>query len=215
MKKQSRVASVFFAAIAIVAFAGAISAQEATGQQSVKPRPSRPDQKQPGDQVTEPVKETAPESSEEALRRSISALANQIGVLTTEVRRLRVVTERSSVMMELLLYEERLAKVEEKIDNALETKLGLDSREQELQRRLKNIQQEMIFRGGGGLRRDEIEASIRADINRALDDTRTQQANYQQRISELQAQATRLRRYVEELRSKIDQGEEKTDAPKQ
>jgi chromosome segregation ATPase len=117
--------------------------------------------------------------------------------------------------MELLLNEERLARAEEKIDAAMEDKSMLDAREQELQRRLRNIQQELVLRGGAALRRDEAEAAIRADINRALEETRSRQAYYQERIAELQSQAARIRERVGVLRKRLERYENKAAAPQQ
>ncbi len=140
------------------------------------------------------------------MRKSLDDLSTQINQLTTEVKRLRHDNERNSDAMQLLLYEERLAKVEEQTQNALDYKLQLDAREADLQRRSRNIQQEVILRGG--LRRDEVEAAVRADLQRALDDVHNQQNQYQQRIADLQAQATRLRAKVEALRKKVERTEE-------
>ncbi|HST22280.1 MAG TPA: hypothetical protein VLR90_14245, partial [Blastocatellia bacterium] len=82
----------------------------------------------------------------------------------------------------------------------------------DLQRRMKNIQQEVMLRGG--LRRDEVEAALKADIQRALDDIKTRQTLQQDRISELQAQVARLRARVEALRKKLDREDEKNEQQK-
>ncbi|HKP87825.1 MAG TPA: hypothetical protein VJZ26_17115 [Blastocatellia bacterium] len=148
-------------------------------------------------------------TSDEAMRRAISNLTTQMNTLTGEVKLLRRATERNSMTIELLLYEERLAKVEEKLDAALEQKADLDAREADLKRRMSNIQQEVMLRGG--LRRDEVEAAVRADIQRALEDTKNRQYALQQRIAELQAQATRLRERVETLRKKLEHLETKNE----
>src|SRR2546425_11583062 len=111
-------------------------------------------------------------------------------------------TERNSAMMDLLLNEERLAKVEDKIQDANDHKAQLDAREQEIARRSRNIQGEVVMRGG--LRRDEAEAAIRNEFQRALDDAHNQQAVYQQRLAELNEQAARLRARVETLRKKLE-----------
>ena len=102
------------------------------------------------------------------MRHAMSSLSTQMDSLTKEMRLLRKATERNSMLIELLLYEERLAKVEEKLDAAIMLKTDLDARESDLQRRMKNIQQEVMLRGG--LRRDEVEAALKADIQRALED---------------------------------------------
>jgi chromosome segregation ATPase len=147
------------------------------------------------------------------MRRAIVKLSTQIDSLAAEVKLLRRATERNSQTMELLLYEERLAKVEEKLDAAIDRKAELDAREQDIQRRLRNIQQEVMLRGG--LRRDETEAALRAEYQRALDDIKNQQSLYQQRISELQTQVNRLRIQVETLRKKLERVEEKSDQQQQ
>ncbi|HEX8087974.1 MAG TPA: hypothetical protein VF762_03930 [Blastocatellia bacterium] len=147
------------------------------------------------------------------MRRVITKLSTQIDSLADEVKLLRRATERNSQTMELLLYEERLAKVEEKLDAAIERKADLDAREQDIQRRMRNIQQEVMLRGG--LRREEVEAALRAEYQRALEDVKNQQSLYQQRIAELQTQANRLRTRVEALRKKIERAEEKSEQPQQ
>ncbi|HET9530151.1 MAG TPA: hypothetical protein VFQ92_07365 [Blastocatellia bacterium] len=144
---------------------------------------------------------------EEALRQAISGLANQVSLLASELRKLRQENERTASLIELLLYEERLARLEAKIEDEIEYKNQLDAREQEYQRRLRNVQAEVALRGG--LRKDEVEAALRAEYQRAIEETRNQQATYQQRISELQAQADRMRKRVETLRKKLEPPEEK------
>jgi len=136
------------------------------------------------------------------MRRAITNLSTQIGLLTDEMRKLGRETERNSGMMELLLNEERLSKLEDKIQNTADQKALLDAREQDLLRRARNIQGELLLRGG--LRREEAEAAIRSELQRGLDDVRAQQVAYQQRIAELNDQATRLRARVETLRKKLE-----------
>lgn len=150
----------------------------------------------------------APEP-DDAMRRTLSNLSTQIGALADELKMMRRETERSSAMLELLINEERLAKLEDKIQTAIDYKAQLDAREQEIARRSRNIQGELVLRGG--LRRDEAEAAIRADLQRALDDVRTQQTAYQQRVAELNDQATRLRARVETLRKKLELLDLKTE----
>jgi predicted RNase H-like nuclease (RuvC/YqgF family) len=146
----------------IIAFAAAVSAQEPTRQAPAeKPRPSRPTQKTPADPADASGQDRAPLNSDEAMRRALAKLSTQIDSLAEEVKLLRRATERNSQTMELLLYEERLAKLEEKLDAAIERKAELDAREQDIQRRMRNIQQEVMLRGG--LRRDEVESALRAE----------------------------------------------------
>jgi ATP-dependent Lon protease len=153
------------------------------------------------DQVekTEPAETQEPD---DPMRRTLSSLSTQIGALADELKMMRRETERNSTMLELLINEERLAKLEDKIQDTVDRKAQLDAREQEIGRRSRNIQAELVLRGG--LRRDEAEAAIRAELQRALDDVRTQQAAYQQRAAELNDQATRLRTRVETLRKKLE-----------
>jgi ATP-dependent Lon protease len=200
--------SVFFATMLAMALAAACPAQQPPAQSPAeKPRPARQAQKAPAETQDKSDLEPATVSPEEAMRRAIASLSTQIDSLNGEVRLLRKATERNSMTIELLLYEERLSKVEEKLDSAIELKADLDSREAELQRRMKNIQQEAMLRGG--LRRDEAEAALRSEIQHAIEDTRNRQNLQQQRMAELQAQATRLRERVEALRKKIERGDEK------
>lgn len=174
-----------------------------------RPRQTKPAQKpvpEPAEntQLTTPIQEL-----DEAMRRAITNLSTQIGLLTDEMRKLRSETERNSGIMELLLNEDRLAKVEDKIQDALNHKAQLDAREQDIQRRMRNIQGELVLRGG--LRRDESEAALRAEFQRALDDVRTQQTAHQQRIAELTAQAARLEARVETLRKKVEMEDGKAE----
>jgi chromosome segregation ATPase len=142
-------------------------------------------------------------------------LAQQIGKLTVELRLLRKETERNGAALELMLSEERLSKVESKLDDMNALKNQLEAREQEVQRRTKNIQQELILRGGQFLRRDQAEAAIRSEFQRALDDTLAQKETTQQRITDLQTQAEALRRRIEALRKKIEMLEAKTEGQNQ
>jgi ATP-dependent Lon protease len=141
-------------------------------------------------------------STDEAMQRVLAALSTQIGALTDELKQMRRETEHTSAMLELLINEERLAKVEEKIQDAITYKTQIDAREVEIVRRMRNIQSEIALRGG--LRRDETEAAIRADLQKALDDVHAQQAAYPQRVAELNDQATRLRTRVDSLRKKLE-----------
>jgi predicted nucleic acid-binding Zn-ribbon protein len=185
----------------------AFSASSVTGaptkqEPPARPRQTKPPQKPAPEPVEKPVLTTPIQEPEDAMRRAITNLSTQIGLLTDEMRKLRRETERNSGMMELLLNEDRLAKVEDKIQDANNNKAQLDAREQDIQRRLRNIQGELLLRGG--LRRDEAEAAIRSEFQRALDDIRTQQAANQQRVAELNEQAARLRARVEALRKKLE-----------
>lgn len=142
------------------------------------------------------------------MRRAITDLSTQIGLLTGEMRKLRRETERNSGTMELLLTEDRLSKLEDKIQETADRKAQLDAREQEINRRMRNIPNELMLRGG--LRRDEAEAAIRSEIQRSLDDVHSQQAISQQRLGELNEQAARFRSRVETLRKKIELLEDKS-----
>jgi hypothetical protein len=110
-----------------------------------------------------------------------------------------------------LLNEERLAKIEDKMDDAINYKAQLDNQEADIQRRTRNIQQELVLRGGPVLRRDEAEAALRQDFQRALENIRTQQTANQTRIADLQAQADRLKARIEALRKKSERLETKVE----
>ena len=192
--------AVFLAVLSAIVLAAASFAQESI-------RPTRQTQKAVSEPQEKTELERAPSSSD-----GMSNLSTQMDLLTKEMRLLRKATERNSMLIELLLYEERLAKIEEKLDAAIMLKSDLDAREADLQRRMKNIQQEVMLRGG--LRRDEVEAALKADIQRALEDIKTRQTLQQDRISELQAQVARLRARVEALRKKLDREDEKSEQQK-
>jgi hypothetical protein len=183
-------------------------AQDTIRQQRPARTQVKPSSRPAAEPVENPVESPQPSEPDRAMQRAITSLSTEIGLLNDEVRKLRLETQRNSQMMELLLNEDRLAKLEEKIQEAADHKAQLDAREQELGRRSRNIQGELVLRGG--LRRDEAEAAIRADIQRALDDIHNQQAAYQQRAAELIEQSTRVRARVEALRKKFDLSDEKS-----
>lgn len=196
----------------IIALVG--SADLTLAQDTIRPGPPARTRAKPSPKpTTEPIEKTPdsaqPPEADQAMQRAITSLSTQIGLLNDEVRKLRVETQRNSQMMELLLNEDRLTKLEEKIQEAADHKAQLDAREQDLGRRSRNIQGELVLRGS--LRRDEAEAAIRADIQRALDDIHSQQAAYQQRAAELIEQSTRVRTRVEALRKKFDLSDEKRE----
>ena len=151
------------------------------------------------------------QSSETALNRAILFLSQQITELTKEVKRMRQDSDRSSTILELLLYEERLLRLEDRIEKAVNDKAQLDAREQEVVRRQRNIAQELILRGGTALRRDEAEAALRQEFQRTLEDVRTQQQAHQTKIAEMQAQADRLRYRIDILRQKAARIETRTE----
>lgn len=152
--------------------------------------------------VDKPIQTTPILEPNDQMARAITSLSTQISVLTDELKKLRRETERNAGMMELLLNEDRLARVEDKIQAANDYKAQLDIREQDFLRRQKNVQVEVVMRGG--LRRDEAEAAIKAELQRGLEDTRNQQLIYQQRIAELNEQATKLRARIEKLKKKME-----------
>ena len=195
--------SLFIAIAAVIVF----STPVVRGMPINQDPPGRPRQTKPVQKpVPEPVENTqltTPiQDTEEAMRRAIANLSTQIGLLTDEMRKLRRETERNAGTMELLLNEDRLAKTEDKLQDALNNKAQLDAREQDIQRRMRNIQGELLARGG--LRRDEAEAAIRAELQRALDDVRSQQTTQQKYLADLVELSTRLRTRVEGLRKKIE-----------
>jgi len=174
--------------------------------QTVQDPPGRPRQAKPTQKPLDPAEKTvapapAPEP-EELMRRAITDLSIQIGLLTDEMKKLRRDTDRNAGILELLLNEERLTKLEDKLQEATNNKGQLDAREQDINRRMKNIQAELAMRGI--LRRDEAEAAVRADLQRGLEDVHNQQSIWQQRIAELNEQAVRIRARVETLRKKFE-----------
>src|SRR5215813_777558 len=116
------------------------------------PRQTKPMKPAP-EPDNKPVQTTPILDANDQMSHALANLLSQIGVLTDELRKLRKETERNAGMMELLLNEDRLAKTEDKIQAANDYKAQLDAREQDYLRRQKNIQTEVVMRGG--LRRDE------------------------------------------------------------
>ncbi|HKP13402.1 MAG TPA: hypothetical protein VJZ91_14880 [Blastocatellia bacterium] len=191
--------AILLSLVVTVCLAAAGAAQEPATN---RPRPTRPTQKP---EIEPPQKAEAPvetPTADEQMRHTISNLSTQIDALNAEIEQLRRTTERNSLVMESLLSEERLARAEDKLDQVTQHKIELDAREADLLRRQKNIQQEVTARGF--LRRDEGEAILRVEFQRALDDTRNQQQQVQQRVAELQAQVTQTRARVETLRRRLE-----------
>ena len=188
--------------ISIMMFTSAVRAQEPVRQDlQSTPRQTKPLKPAP-EPVDKTVQTTPILEPNDQMARAITSLSTQISVLTDELKKLRRETERNAGMTELLLNEDRLARAEDKIQAAQDYKAQLDAREQDFLRRQKNIQVEVVMRGG--LRRDEAEAAIRTELQRGLEDTRNQQLIYQQRITELNEQAVKLRARIDKLKKKME-----------
>lgn len=207
--------AIFLSVIVTTLLSVASPAQETTTP-PVKPRPSRAAQKPDVEPLPKTEAPVETPSAEEQMRHTLNNLSALIDSLNAEIKLLRRATERNSMAIELLLSEERLAKIEDKLDQTTQHKIELDAREADILRRQKNIQQEVTMRGF--LRRDEGETLLRTEFQRALDDTHNQQQQAQQRISELQAQVTQLRARVDTLRRRLERlegREESSDPQKQ
>src|SRR5688500_10068909 len=111
-------------------------AQDLPRQES-KSKPARQNPKPADIEKSEP--EVVQQTSDELLRRTITNLAEQIDKLTGEVKKMRQDSERTSTVMELLLLEERLTRLEDKLDSAMNAKANLDAQETDIQRRQRNI----------------------------------------------------------------------------
>lgn len=209
---KQRLSAIFLSVIVITIISAASSAQEPATPQS-KPRPARPAQKPGVEALPKADAPTEAPAFEEQMRRTLNSLTTEIDSLNAEIKLLRRATERNSLAIELLLSEDRLGKAEDKLDQATQRKVELDGREADLLRRQKNIQQEVTLRGF--LRRDEGEAALRTEYQRALDDTHTQQQQVQQRIADLQAQVTQLRARTDTLRRRLERLEERNDSQTQ
>ncbi len=206
---RRRIPRVLSVLIATVVLSISCIAQEPVRQDApAKPRQTRSAQKPPAGDVVENSEPATPtRESDDAMRRTLTDLSTQINSLASELRKFRRETERNSGMIELLLSEDRLSKLEDKIQETADRKAQLDAREQEINRRMRNIPSELVLRGG--LRREEAEAAIRNDLQRSLDDVHSQQAVSQQRLGELNEQAARFRARVETLRKKLELLEDK------
>ncbi|HYV04115.1 MAG TPA: hypothetical protein VFB82_06005 [Blastocatellia bacterium] len=205
MTIQSRLArSTYFAAL-LLALAQPAGAQASARKAlpSNKPPVARASQNElhpePADKDESRQSPAAPEDQ---MRQTLDRLVTELKSLAAEVQRLRRATDRNAQNMELLLSEERLARFEDRLQEATDRKPLLDAREQDLQRRMKNIPNELLMRGG--MRREEAEAAAKADLQKALDEVHGQQTVNQARIVEYTKQAERLRIRVEALRSKVD-----------
>ena len=200
--RRSIVATAMIAALSSLSLA-----QEPPKTDPGKSRGARPIQNAPGEDPARLEPNPTPTTLDIVLPQLMSNLTEQISKLTTEVRLLRKASERNATTLEIMLSEDRLSRVESKLDDLMSTKSQLDAREQELLRRQRNIQQEMVLRAGTILRRDEAEAAVKADLQRALEDTRSQKEAIQQRINEVQNQADSIRHRIETLRKKVEPAE--------
>jgi hypothetical protein len=207
MNKPYRLLSSIF--VLAVLFITATQAQDLVKQQQ-KSKAARQNQKPIPTEKIEP--EVVQETPDELLRRTITNLSEQIDKLTVEVKKMRQDSERTSTVMELLLLEERLTRIEDKIDSSTTNKANLDAQETDIQRRQRNISQELMMRGGA-LRREDAETAIKQEFQRTLDTIHTQQTTLQTRITDLQAQADRLRFRIETLRRKVERMELKNESP--
>jgi hypothetical protein len=202
--------SLILATMMVIPLVAVVVAQEMPKQEpAIKARPARYGQsedKTRNEAASKSSQESAPEMDAAALSRAISALSDQVRLLVAEVRRLRRYNEHNSQMLELLICEQRLNWLEDKIASLEEHKSQLAAREREIQYRSRNIQQEAMMRGL--LRREEAEAAIRTDLQRALDDVHNQQAFVQQQLTNAEMEAGRLRQRITTLRKKLELSEE-------
>ena len=196
--------------VTLLALIPLVPCQPALAQEPIQSEPSTQQTTRVAEKDTErgqtDRQELQPDTDLE-MRQAIRHLSAEVSSLSAEVRRLRKVTEHNAATMELLLSEERIWKVEEKIQALTDQKSQLEARDQELQRRMRNIPGEILLRSPGTLKREETELAIKADLQRALDEVRTQQSSSQTRLVELSAQAERLRARIVVLRAKVDQAE--------
>lgn len=155
---------------------------------------------------TSPAQTNQPiaKSETEQLRQTIKELSDQIYALSTEVKRLRHSTELNSDAMKLILYEDRLARVEDTLDSAMAQKSELENEEHQIIARQNNINGEVLIRGG--LNREDSERAIRDDLQRQLDNIHARQSTNQRRLSELQSEASNLKSAIESLSKKVDNG---------
>src|SRR5690349_3372246 len=131
MSMRQRLSAIFLSVIVTTLLSAAGLAQEPSGPQG-KPRPARPAQKpEAGPLPTTDAPVEAPVFAEQ-MRRTLNNLSAEIDSLNAEIKLLRRATERNSLAIELLLSEDRLAKAEEKLDQATQRKVELDARDADL-----------------------------------------------------------------------------------
>src|SRR5262245_61191813 len=117
--------------IAMAMISSAVKAQEPVRQDlQSTPRQTKPLKPAP-EQVDKPPQTMPILEPNDQMARAITSLSTQISVLTDELKKLRRETERNAGMMELLLNEDRLARVEDKTQAAHDYKAQLDVREQD------------------------------------------------------------------------------------
>jgi hypothetical protein len=202
MKKPMFVSTlvISFAISLIPGLAVASASAQEPGKPAPKEKAQPPSEPKPSaNAATE--QEQAVEGSEEALRRAISGLTEQVGELKLEVRKLRQESERSSTTLELMLYEERLTKAEASLERETQSLSQLDARAQDIQRRIESVPQEVLARGI--LRRVEGEKALRAEYQRLLEQTLEEKDPQQQKVLEAQARVEGLRQRVQTLNEKL------------
>jgi len=202
----------FSRALAAVSLACLYLSFQAMGHTRFANQTGKPDRRQTTTRSNEsgavsPAADAVQDDVQQLLVRSIADLSHQVEKLGEEVRLLRRDAQHNSLTLELILSEERLERLETRLQETLDNKSQLDAREADIQRRMKNIQGELVLRGG--LRRDESEAAIRSELQRGLDEVHAQQTANHQRSADLQAQIVELRHRVEVLTKRLDQSAEK------
>jgi len=133
---------------------------------------------------------------------ALNSLRDQVQELTAEVRRLRAAHDRDAAQMELLLTQERLARIEDNIASANQRQADLASNEQALHYRQDNVDQEVTL--SSAINRDEKKDAILSEISRGFDDVHSRQVANQKVLADLQSEANRLRSHIEELRKRLE-----------
>jgi len=168
-------------------FTVSASAQEPEG------RPAQSEAPPPAGENAKPFPETSSDL--------IKALAQQVRDLTIEVGRLRRTLERNDLSMELLLSEEKLARLEDNISACKQRGAELDASERVLNYRQDHVNDEVVL--SARLDRQEAEAAVRADIEQRFQAVHDGRAANQQRMASLELEASKVRKHIQELQRAI------------
>jgi chromosome segregation ATPase len=142
----------------------------------------------------------------------VKALSDQVRELSAEIRNLRRTIERNDQRIELLLSEEKLARVEDGIAVSQQRAADLDAADQTLQYRENHVNDEVVLRGG--LDREATEEAVRADIQQRSQEVEAGRAANQKRMSSLEAEASRLRNHIADLHRALNPDADKGDLQK-
>jgi hypothetical protein len=135
------------------------------------------------------------------LRRAVEALSAQIELLRKDLAR-RDVSDAATVdRIQLLILDERAARLEGEIADVQRRVQAAQAREADAKRRMENIDTELILYGG--LNRDDSERAIRASLTRQVQEAQREQRALLQEQAGLEQDLAEARREAVALRARL------------